>query len=91
MKLPLSVALVRWISARRQDAFQARFSGKRVQVLFETGEDGLWSGYTGNYIRVSVRSDDILENALRNVVLGDSCGDFMTGELVPTQQARMGE
>ncbi len=84
-------ALVRWISARMLAAFHARFAGKRVQVLFETGENGLWSGYTGNYIRVAVRSDDILDNALRNVVLGDSCGDFMTGQVVEPGTARMGE
>ncbi len=74
-------ARIRWIAARNQRAFHARFAGETLPVLFEHEENGLWFGYTGNYIRVAVRSNDILENELRDVVLGESCGDFVTGTL----------
>jgi tRNA A37 methylthiotransferase MiaB len=75
-------AFVRWLSGRKLAEFHARHAGGTVEVLFEQEEDGLWSGYTGNYLRVAVRFRDILENELRQVVLGQSCGDFMLGELV---------
>jgi len=60
-----------------------------MPVLFEYQKDGCWSGYTWNYIRVSVCSDDILENRMREVVLEESCGDFVTGRVADTQPVRM--
>ncbi len=76
-------AVVRALSGRKLTEFHGKYAGTAVEVLFESEENGLWSGYTGNYISVAVGYDDILENELREVVLGRSCGDFMTGELAP--------
>jgi hypothetical protein len=53
-----------------------------MPVLFESGDGGEWPGYTANYIRVVVESDDILDNALRIVEMGESRGDFVDGTLV---------
>ena len=74
-------AVVRQISARKMAEYHQRFAGKTVDVLFEQESDGLWGGYTGNYIRVSACSSDILTNQIRSVTLDRSCGDFMTGTL----------
>jgi threonylcarbamoyladenosine tRNA methylthiotransferase MtaB len=75
-------SVVRQISGRKLDAFHLEHVGKPAEILFETEEDGLWSGYTGNYIRVSSVSSDILTNQIRPVTLERSCGDFMTGTVI---------
>ncbi|MCH8204893.1 MAG: tRNA (N(6)-L-threonylcarbamoyladenosine(37)-C(2))-methylthiotransferase MtaB [Candidatus Hydrogenedentes bacterium] len=82
-------ARARRLSAMKQSRYHERFRGRRMSVLFEQEEHGWWSGYTGNYIRVSVCSDDILENRIREVTLGESCGDFVTGRIADTQLAGM--
>jgi len=79
-------AVIRALSGRKLAAFHAKYEDKAVEVLFEMQENGLWSGYTGNYLRVAAGSDDILENELREVIVGRSCGDFVMGELTPTAQ-----
>lgn len=46
-------------------SFRQHFSGRKMTVLWEqrTGE-GIWSGVTGNYIRVFTRSEEDLSNQL---------------------------
>ncbi len=80
-------ATVRRLSAMKLSRYHDGFRGKTLPVLFEHQEKGCWSGYTGNYIRVSVCSDDILENEVREVTLGESCGDFVTGRITDAQPA----
>ena len=46
-------------------------------------EDGLWTGYTGNYIRVAARSPQRLENEIRPVQLERVYGDFVVGTVEP--------
>lgn len=74
-------ARIRRLSDQKLRAFHERYAGKTLDVLFEHQENGVWSGYTANYIRVAVPSDAILENQLRAVTLDRSTGDFMTGRL----------
>ena len=51
-------------SARK---FKERFAGQSLDVLWEKQtEDGDWTGITGNYIRVSTKSDDNLNNKLQS-------------------------
>ena len=80
-------AVVRRISAMKLSRYHDRFCGRTLPVLFEHREKGCWSGYTGNYMRVSVCSDDILENEIREVTLDKSCGDFVTGRITDAQPA----
>ena len=37
--------------------FAESFTGKTVAVLFEEGKDGVYEGYTENYVRVAVKSE----------------------------------
>ena len=50
--------------------FRQRFSGRTMTVLWEqrTGE-GIWSGVTGNYLRVFTKSEEDLSNRLMPVTL----------------------
>lgn len=74
-------AVIRRISGRKLHELHEQYLGKTVEVLFESGENGSWSGYTGNYIRVTVVSDDTLTNRVLPVQLDSSCGDFVMGTL----------
>ena len=48
--------------------FYHRFVGSAVSVLFEArNTQGLFTGLTGNYIRVGVTSDEDLSNQIRIV------------------------
>ena len=48
-------------SARK---FHERFLGQKMAVLFEQQYNGIWSGLTGNYIRVYTESREDLTNKL---------------------------
>lgn len=77
-------ARLRLISARKQRQFHERHAGREADVLFEQEENGYWTGYTGNYIRVAVCSEEALENRLRRVRLTGHLGDMASGELAET-------
>jgi len=50
--------------------FRQRFLGKTITVLWEKqSEDGVWSGFTANYIKVYTKSDEDLSNRLLAVKL----------------------
>lgn len=58
------------LAAESARAYRQRFSGRRLQVLWEQRDaDGLWSGLTGNYLRLRTRSDRDLTNRLTEVRL----------------------
>lgn len=74
-------AKIRQISAQKLLDFHEKHANTDHDVLLESQEDGVWSGYTPNYIRVYVPSNDILTNQIRTVTLGEPRGDFMTATL----------
>ncbi|MEE8414053.1 MAG: tRNA (N(6)-L-threonylcarbamoyladenosine(37)-C(2))-methylthiotransferase MtaB [Dehalococcoidales bacterium] len=57
------------------------FSGRTMSVLWEQQSVGIWSGHTGNYIKVYTRSDEDLSNKLLPVKLGEVRGDGVWGEI----------
>ena len=64
--------------------FRAKFLNKKIDVLIEgrcKQKPGFWEGYTGNYIRVLVKSRSDLGNKFIRVTLKEIEGDFMTGEI----------
>ena len=75
-------AVLRSISERKKLEYYEKFIDREVEVLFETGDEGYWTGYTDNYIRVSVASEDSLQNQLRKVKLIETAADFVMGELL---------
>ncbi len=75
-------ARLRRVASQKRQAFHARHVGHVAKVLFEETEDGLWYGYTGNYVRVCARSEDDLTNAIRRVRLDRCSGDVMTGTVI---------
>ena len=49
-----------------KDRFLKEQLGRTLPVLFETQENGMWCGHTGNYLLVYARGDD-LRNTVANV------------------------
>ena len=59
------------LSNKNEREYNEKYIGKSVEVLFEEEKDGLWSGYTKNYVRVFVESDESLENKILKVEIKD--------------------
>ena len=63
-------------------SFRRRFLDRIMEVLWEQqSEAGVWSGLTGNYIKVYTRSSEDLTNRLLPVKLGEINGDGVWGEI----------
>ena len=63
-------------------SFIERFLGQTGEVLFEQKSGGVWSGLTGNYIRVYVKSTNNLTNQLLPVTLVKAYKDGILGEII---------
>ncbi|OGO18870.1 MAG: tRNA (N(6)-L-threonylcarbamoyladenosine(37)-C(2))-methylthiotransferase MtaB [Chloroflexi bacterium RBG_16_50_11] len=57
------------LSKESVKAFQQHFIGKTMDVLWEKQSQGVWSGLTGNYIKVYARSSASLTNLITPVKL----------------------
>lgn len=73
-------AVLRELSERKKRVFYESFKNTARPVLFEEQEAGHWLGYTDNYIRVAVQSEDNLENQIRSVTFRHMSGDVLMGE-----------
>ncbi len=73
---------LRELSAAKRRRFAERFVGSEVEVLFEQKDEaGLWTGLTGNYLRVGVASAEPLRNQVRRVKLVEAGNDLALGVL----------
>ena len=59
------------LSNKNEREYNEKYIGESVEVLFEEEKDVLWSGYTKNYVRVFVKSDENLENRIKSVEVKD--------------------
>lgn len=60
-------------------SFRERFLCRTMAVLWEQKSNGIWTGYTDNYIRVYARSGDNLANRLKPVKLDSIYKDGVWG------------
>jgi len=75
-------AMLRNLSAKKRHAFYERFIGATLDVLCESkNDDGRFSGFTTNYIRVRFPADAALANTIVPVTLKNIEGDECCGEL----------
>ncbi len=74
-------AMARRLAAIKRRRFYEAHLGRELSVLFEDQQDGLWCGYTENYVRVGVRSSESLENEIRQVRLTRLDGAMALGTL----------
>jgi len=64
------------------DDFARNMIGHQTEVLFEQVQDGLWEGYSSNYLRVRVKSDWDLKNQIYPVLLKEMMGGKLFGEII---------
>ncbi len=57
--------------------FAEGYIGKSVKVLFEEGKDGVYEGYTENYLRVAVKSEKDLSGEIFPVTIKKISGDTL--------------
>ncbi len=74
-------ARIRRLGAKNRRRFYRAHLGRILDVLFEEEAEGRWLGYTPNYIRVGVRSEEALDNIIRPVRLMELAGDIVIGEI----------
>ena len=75
---------LRDLSCQKRRAFAQRYVGSEIEVLFEQkDESGLWTGLTGNYLRVGVASAEPLRNQLRRVTVREAGSELALGVLAP--------
>ncbi|HEX2787262.1 MAG TPA: tRNA (N(6)-L-threonylcarbamoyladenosine(37)-C(2))-methylthiotransferase MtaB [Ignavibacteria bacterium] len=61
---------LRTLSTEKRSAFYSKYIGTKQSVLFEAQKnDGTVEGYTTNYIRVKVDSENDIENQISDVIL----------------------
>jgi threonylcarbamoyladenosine tRNA methylthiotransferase MtaB len=75
-------AILREQSERKRMTFHHRFIGKTLPVLFEEEKNGLYNGYTGNYIRVTAYSDKDISNRILRVKITEADGKEVKGSIV---------
>jgi threonylcarbamoyladenosine tRNA methylthiotransferase MtaB len=69
------------LSKESVKAFQQRFIGRTLDVLWEQKSQGVWSGLTGNYIKVYTKSGKALTNLILPVKLVKFYQDGVWGEV----------
>lgn len=73
---------LRSLSREKRKRYHDHFIGETVSVLFESYQDGVLSGMTGNYIRVAAAGPEVLAGKIGDVRLFSNCGGLMRGELL---------
>ncbi len=76
-----SAQLRRLSESKRYDYYESHV-GREMTVLFEDPKEGLWPGYTDNFVRVMVESDQDLHNQIAKVRLDRVVGDMVEGTLL---------
>lgn len=70
------------VGERKKMAFYDSFLGREVDVLFEECHNGMWEGFSDNYMRIAVKSDSNLKNELKCVRLTEIKDQKILGEIV---------
>ena len=55
--------------------------GKTVEILVEENQNNFWTGFTGNYIRIYLKSDENLQNKFVNVKVTEYTEEKLIGYL----------
>ena len=69
------------LSKEIQDEYNKSYIGKTVEVLMEEKTEGYYRGHTDNYLYVSVKSDEDLENKMIDVVIENVENENLYGKL----------
>lgn len=70
------------VAKKCEREFLIEQKGKVFPVLFETGKPGFKEGYTPNYTRVRVKTDEDVTGRILSVKITESHDDYCVGELI---------
>lgn len=70
------------LSALLTHSFINKYLNKELDVLFERNKDGYYTGYSKNYIKVLVKSEDDLVNQIQRVLITDIFDDYVIGKVI---------
>jgi threonylcarbamoyladenosine tRNA methylthiotransferase MtaB len=70
------------LSRSKRLAFAHTYTGRSLDVLFEGQDQGLWTGFTDNYLRVGVASQHALRNTVRHVTITGAMDELAVGACV---------
>ncbi len=74
---------LRMLGIRKRRMFHESFIGKSVDVLFEhSQEEGWWSGFTDQYVRVSSKIQQSIANEIHRVEIIQANNENCIGELI---------
>ncbi|MFH5836065.1 tRNA (N(6)-L-threonylcarbamoyladenosine(37)-C(2))-methylthiotransferase MtaB [Proteiniclasticum sp. C24MP] len=68
-------------SDAHEDDFLKGYAGKTCEVLFEEGKDGIHMGFTANYMKVSVRSDENIQGRYLSTKILSVENQMLIGEI----------
>lgn len=74
--------IIQQIAARSASEYAQQFKEKSVRVLFEEQRNGIWSGFSSEYLRVETNSDQDLKNCFRGVEISQNAGNNLIGHLL---------
>jgi len=78
------------ISEKKKRDFYTRFLGRQLRVLTEEqNEHSHWIGFSDNYMKVSVVSENLLPNSLVTVRLASVSGETGMGEIVERNKGKL--
>ena len=55
------------LSDKNQEEYNKKYFSEPQEVLFEEQKDGIWTGYTTNYVKVLYKSNENLENKILKI------------------------
>ncbi|HYH01728.1 MAG TPA: tRNA (N(6)-L-threonylcarbamoyladenosine(37)-C(2))-methylthiotransferase MtaB [Bacillota bacterium] len=70
------------IAAEMNFNYMRQFVGNTVSVLFEESSAKTWSGFTGEYIRMEVATDQELRNTLKQVLVTGVQQNNLVGKII---------
>ncbi|WP_209511392.1 tRNA (N(6)-L-threonylcarbamoyladenosine(37)-C(2))-methylthiotransferase MtaB [Sedimentibacter acidaminivorans] len=60
--------------------FMQKFVGRNLSVLVENQNDNFFEGYTTNYLKVLIKSDNNIKNKIVNVIIDKVSNDYLESE-----------
>ena len=82
---------LRALGREKGRAFQQQWLGREMEVLFESQQDGLWTGHTGNYLKVAVSHHHALTNTRIRARITSLEEMYLKGELAAPCEVKQGQ
>lgn len=69
------------LSNKNEEEFLSNYIGKKLEVLIENKENGVWKGHSKNYIVVNVK-DRLCANVIKNIKIVECSNGELNGQVI---------